>query len=160
MRRLADELGVSVTSVYYHVGNREQLVDQLVDELLRAAWFLAPSGERTQGRVLMQLAELRRVLLEHPAVVELASECGRLGALLTKAERQVLRELGLHGVTGDEAAVTARALTSHVLGFVLLERGVGGAPGPASPRVQAERASLDVVFGVNTGALVSELVPA
>jgi TetR/AcrR family tetracycline transcriptional repressor len=153
MRRLADELGVSVTSVYYHVGNRDELVDQVIYELLREAWFLAASGDGPQERVLSQLAAMRRVLLEQGAAVELASERGRLGWLLAKAERAVLRELARHGLVGEEAAVAARVLTCHAFGFALLDRGLGAGPPPV------DRASLDAAFAVAAGALVSKLVP-
>ena len=34
MRRLADELGVAVTSIYWHIGGRDKLFDSLVDRLL------------------------------------------------------------------------------------------------------------------------------
>ena len=34
MRRLSDDLGVAVTSIYWHVGNRDAVLDGLVDRLL------------------------------------------------------------------------------------------------------------------------------
>jgi AcrR family transcriptional regulator len=34
MRRLSEDLGVAVTSIYWHVGNRDAVLDGLVDRLL------------------------------------------------------------------------------------------------------------------------------
>ena len=44
MRRLADELGAAVTAIYWHVGNRDALVELMIGRLL------AGDGRRTCNR--------------------------------------------------------------------------------------------------------------
>ena len=60
MRRLADELGVAVTSIYWHVGNREDLVDALVDRLLADMGTLRPRGTTPRERITSLARALRR----------------------------------------------------------------------------------------------------
>ena len=44
MRRLSDDLGVAVTSIYWHVGNRRALLDALVDRVLADMGMLQAIG--------------------------------------------------------------------------------------------------------------------
>src|SRR2546423_7296874 len=60
MRKLAAELGVAVTSIYWHVGNREALLDELVQEMVHGLDALSPSGPDPTTRVLSLAAGLRR----------------------------------------------------------------------------------------------------
>lgn len=47
MRALAAELGTAVTSIYWHVGNRESLLDALVERTVRRwAPCARPAGPR------------------------------------------------------------------------------------------------------------------
>src|SRR4051794_41939292 len=51
MRRLAAELGTAVTPLFLHVGNRDALVDLLVDRLLPAMRQGTLPGRPTPGPV-------------------------------------------------------------------------------------------------------------
>src|ERR1700729_1751476 len=66
MRKLAAELGVAVTSIYWHVGNREALLDELVQEMVHGLDTLPARGTTAAARVLSLAVGLRRVLREHP----------------------------------------------------------------------------------------------
>lgn len=44
MRRLAAELGTAVTSIYWHVGNRESLLDALVERTVDDLDTIRPRG--------------------------------------------------------------------------------------------------------------------
>jgi AcrR family transcriptional regulator len=46
MRKLAAELGVAVTSIYWHVGNRDALLDELVQEMVHGLAPCRPAGRR------------------------------------------------------------------------------------------------------------------
>ena len=45
MRRLAEQLGVAVTSIYWHIGGRDKLFDSLVERLLGQMAHLPSDGE-------------------------------------------------------------------------------------------------------------------
>ena len=59
MRKLAAELGTAVTSIYWHVGNRESLLDALVERTVQEMGAIRPAG-RTP-------AERDRLGRPHPA---------------------------------------------------------------------------------------------
>ena len=51
MRGLAVELGVAVTSIYWHVGGRDKLFDSLVDRLLSEMAHLPIEGDTAVERI-------------------------------------------------------------------------------------------------------------
>ena len=48
IRSLADELGVAPMSLYRHVRDKDDLLDEVVDRLLAKAW--RPSADRPTGK--------------------------------------------------------------------------------------------------------------
>ena len=79
MRRLSDDLGVAVTSVYWHVGNRDAVLDGLVDRLLDRMETIRAVGDTPVERVASLARELRSTLLERQHLVGLAHERDRSG---------------------------------------------------------------------------------
>ncbi|MGY4919998.1 TetR/AcrR family transcriptional regulator, partial [Streptomyces sp. 900116325] len=55
MRKLAAELGTAVTSIYWHVGNRESLLDALVERTVQEMGAVRPAG-RTPGAPIVSVA--------------------------------------------------------------------------------------------------------
>jgi AcrR family transcriptional regulator len=45
MRKLATELGVAPTAIYWHVGNKSELLNQLVDRLIAEMGVPQPKGD-------------------------------------------------------------------------------------------------------------------
>ncbi len=78
MRNLAHELGVEAMSLYYHVANKEALLDGVVDTLLgevetELGGFDAPAGKDWLPAVRHRILTARQVMLRHPwapAVIE------------------------------------------------------------------------------------------
>src|SRR3954463_15732440 len=64
MRRLAAELGTAVTSIYWHVGNRDALLDLLVERLLADMGTVQPSGRSPRARIASLLRQWRARLWE------------------------------------------------------------------------------------------------
>lgn len=52
MRKLAAELGTAVTSIYWHVGNRESLLDALVERTVQEMGTLRPAGRGPAARIV------------------------------------------------------------------------------------------------------------
>jgi len=128
MRRLADELGVAVTGIYWHVGNRENLVDALVDRLLTDMGTLRPRGASPRERIASLARALRRKLLERPHLVALAHEQAKTALMFQPVQAAIADELAVLGLRGAEAALALRALQVHVVTSVLLERTVDRYP--------------------------------
>lgn len=122
MRRLSDDLGVAVTSIYWHVGNRDAVLDGLVDRLLARMEMLRAEGDTPEQRIASLARQLRSELLERQHLVGLAHERDRSPAMFLPVQQALAAELAKLGLRGTEAAVVLRALQVHVISSVLMER--------------------------------------
>jgi len=174
MRKLAAELGVAVTSIYWHVGNREALLDELVQEMVHGLETLQAHGSTPPARVMSLAVELRRVLREHPHLIGLVNERGLTPAMFLPSQRTLVAEISAAGLRGTRAAEAVRALQYHVIGFILVERHTERSPEQrpsaeelwlAEPVPDAALAGAlatpvdaDRLFAVSTEALVRSLL--
>jgi AcrR family transcriptional regulator len=71
MRRVAQELGVSVSSLYWHVANKDALIDLLIDRVASQVPLPAPDPGRWQEQIREWVLEVRRVFRHHPGVAAL-----------------------------------------------------------------------------------------
>ena len=121
MRGLADELGVAVTSIYWHVGGRDQLYDRLIDRLLTAMIDLPADGTDPVQRISSVAHAQRRLLIEHQHLLALAHERGRTATLFLPIEQVLATQLALLGVTGERAALILRAVQVHVISSAVMQ---------------------------------------
>ncbi|WP_245236009.1 TetR/AcrR family transcriptional regulator [Streptomyces durhamensis] len=128
MRRLADELGTAVTSIYWHVGGRETLLDALVERTVADLGEVRPSGHTPEQRVVCIARELRRRLREHPHLVALVHERGLTERMFLPAQQVLVCEAHAAGLRGARAAEFVRAVQFQVVGHVLVERNRERAP--------------------------------
>ncbi len=122
MRRLSDDLGVAVTSIYWHVGNRDAVLDGLVDRLLARMETLVAEGSTPTQRIASLARQLRVTLLERQHLVGLAHERDRTPAMFLPVQLAMATELASAGLTGSGAALALRSLQVHVISSVLMER--------------------------------------
>lgn len=122
MRRLSDDLGVAVTSVYWHVGNRDAVLDGLVDRLLDRMETIRAVGATPIERMASLARQLRATLLERQHLVGLAHERDRSPAMFLPVQQALAVELETIGLTGSEAALRLRVLQVHVISSVLMDR--------------------------------------
>jgi TetR/AcrR family tetracycline transcriptional repressor len=122
MRRLAAELGVAVTAIYWHVGGRDVLVAELVDRIVADIGRIRARGATPQERVASIARSLRKTLRARPHLVGLADQMGRTAAMFQPAQAGLARELVAAGLHGRDAALAVQAIQFHVVGSVVLER--------------------------------------
>jgi TetR/AcrR family tetracycline transcriptional repressor len=122
MRRLADELGAAVTAIYWHVGNRDALLDLLVDRIVDDMGHVKASGRTPRARIASLARALRRNLIARPHLIGLAHERSKTAALFQPVQAALARELAAIDVRGSEAALVIRVLQCHVVASVVLER--------------------------------------
>ena len=122
MRRLSDDLGVAVTSIYWHVGNRDAVLDGLVDRLLARMETLVAEGATPTQRIASLARQLRATLLERQHLVGLAHERDRTPAMFLPVQLAMATELAAVGLSGARAALALRSLQVHVISSVLMER--------------------------------------
>ncbi|MFJ8035016.1 MULTISPECIES: TetR/AcrR family transcriptional regulator [unclassified Streptomyces] len=128
MRGLAAELGTAVTSIYWHVGGREALLDALVERTMADLGEIRPSGATPGARVVSVAHTLRRRLREHPHLVALVHERGLTERMFLPAQQALVREAHAAGLRGARAAEFVRAVQFQVVGHVLVERNRERAP--------------------------------
>lgn len=174
MRRLADELGAAVTAIYWHVGNRDALLDLLVTRLLAEMGDPHPVGDTPRRRLCSLAHEWRRRLLERPELVGLADGRGKTAAMFQPVQAALAAELAALGVRGRRAAEVIQAVQCHVVAAVVLARALARSPthnvsdpavwtGAGDRELVAALAAppdLDRVFDEGLQALLDRLAPA
>ncbi|MER8045183.1 TetR family transcriptional regulator [Streptomyces sp. NPDC094032] len=135
MRRLAAELGTAVTSIYWHVGNRESLLDALVERTVADLGTLRPHGADPAERIVSVARLLRRALRDRPHLVAMVHERGLTEQMFLPAQRALIHEAHAAGLRGARAAELVHAVQFQVVGHVLVERNRERSPAqtPADP---------------------------
>ncbi len=132
MRAVAAELGVEAMSLYWHVPNKEALLDGVV-ELMIAEMDVPYAGEGDWADVLRTGAHtFRRVVLRHRnALPLLASRPLPAYVAASRIAEQAIVALEAAGFDRSTAIQAARIVARYVMGFTFAERPPGEAP-PAS----------------------------
>ncbi len=131
VRSLAAGLGVAPMSLYRHIRDKDDLLDEVVDRLLASQWRPAAAEEDWREWVTEAATRLRNFLVAQPAALHVylthpvvsPAAIARMNAML-----DVLRLAGL-----DEAAARSAygALHTYTIGFAALEASrAGWTPGP------------------------------
>jgi len=174
MRRLAAELGTAVTSIYWHVGNRDALIDLLVERLVGDMGTVRLSGRTPRARITSLLRQWRERLWERPHLIGLAHERGRTVAMFQPMQAALAEELAAVGLRGQQAAQAIRVLQVHVVSSVVLARTAARGPmtNPTDPQAWPDAMDPELVatlatpvdyeemFRFGLEALLDRLLPA
>jgi AcrR family transcriptional regulator len=133
MRRLSDDLGVAVTSIYWHVGNRRALLDALVDRVLADMGMVEAIGRTPRERMASLARQLRMKMLERPHLIALVHEQAKTPLMFVPVQAAMAAELAALGQRGSTAALSLRALQMHVIASVVLERTIERHPTAQRP---------------------------
>ena len=110
MRALAGKLGVAVTAIYWHVGNKEQLKDALVELIGPRIFDVKVRGRTPQDQVLSIARSLSRGLTLHTQLAGLAHERGRLFELFFPARSALAEAFTAAGLRGRRVADATNAV--------------------------------------------------
>ncbi len=121
MRRLAEQLGVAVTSIYWHVGGRDKLFDSLVEGLLGQMAHLPSDGDNPVDRIASIARSQRRLLIEKQNLLAIAHERDRTPQLFLPIQQRLAAELSELGVTGSAAALLVRVVEVHVISSAVMQ---------------------------------------
>ena len=126
IRSLAAQLGVAPMSLYRHIRDKDDLLDEVVDRLLARAWRPSAPEDDWQAWVVEAAAKLRAFLVSQPAALHVYLRHPVVSPAAIKrmnAMMDILRRTG-----ADEA--TARraygALHTYTIGFAALEASRAG----------------------------------
>lgn len=120
MRRIATELGIQQSALYWHFDNKQQLLGSVADHVV-APVALATGGS-WQTRITTLTSRLRGALLRFPDGAELVATAFafRLGA--QQPLHQLTDELQRSGLQRDDAEVAASVLLHFVFGYATDEQ--------------------------------------
>jgi AcrR family transcriptional regulator len=148
MRRLADELGTGPASLYWHVGNKEELLDLVFDRAVGEIEPPEPDPERWREQTKEFARRMRAVLQRHRDLIRISLgrfPMGPNGLRLTESLLAVMRASGLP----DRTILPASWLLSIVVNaFALEDANALRAPG-------GEEADPDEITGMLAGYFAS-----
>ncbi|APE20822.1 MULTISPECIES: TetR/AcrR family transcriptional regulator [Streptomyces] len=160
MRKLAAELGTAVTSIYWHVGNRESLLDALVERTVADLAAITARGRTPAARIVSVARALRRELRARPHLVAMVHERGLTERMFLPAQRTLAQEVHAAGLRGARAAEAVRAVQIQVVGHVLVERNRERAPVQSPAEVELwQTATTDPPDPALTRALAAPIDP-
>lgn len=121
MRALAEQLGVAVTSIYWHVGGRDALFDRLVDRLLSHMAHLPVDGESALDRIASLARSQRRTLIEQQHLLGIAHDRDRTPQLFLPIQQMLAAQLAELDITGADAALVLRTIQVHVISSAVMQ---------------------------------------
>ncbi|WP_406194775.1 TetR/AcrR family transcriptional regulator C-terminal domain-containing protein [Kitasatospora sp. NBC_01560] len=154
MRKVAAEVGVKASSLYWHVRNKEELLDLLTDAIMADAEPPPREGDwRSQFREY-GLRHRSQLLGKRDAAKVVAGRLTPGPHLLSLMEDQLDR-LCEAGFSAADAALATHLLGTYVQGFVLQEQ----APLSAAEAMGATRREAALAAGDRLRALAPETFP-
>ena len=140
MRRLADELGAEAMSLYYHVANKDDVLDGIADAIAREINHAAGRAEMPSGTanwktgMRRRILAARQVLLHHPWAPGLFETRTTTSPAIIRHFDALVGLMRDGGFSHDLAHHALHALGSRALGFSqeLFDPGDGAGPGDAT----------------------------
>ena len=133
MRRLADELDAGAMSLYYHVPNKQALLDGMVDTVF--AEIELPAGDEWKAAMRRRAISTRGALGRHRWAVGRMESTKDPGPADLRLHDAVLGCLRGAGFSVPMAVQAYSVLDAYIYGFALQEQGM-----PATPQDFAEMA--------------------
>ena len=120
MRRLAKELGVEAMSLYYHVANKDELLDGMVDRVFEEIEL--PSHDVDWRTAMRQRANsMREALLRHRWAISVMESRTAPGPATLRHHDAVLGRCRAAGFTVEMSAHAFSLMDAYIYGFVLQE---------------------------------------
>ncbi len=118
MRRVGQELGVEAMSLYNHVANKDDLLDGMVENVVREIDIVAGEPGEWRHRMRNQALTARAVMVRHPWVIRVLETRTTMTAPLLAYFDAILGILLDAGFSMELTHHAVHALGSRVLGFV------------------------------------------
>lgn len=98
MRRVAEELGTGAGSPYWHVGNKEELLELLLDRVSSELELPEPQPDRWQEQLKEVARDMRTLMKRHRGVARISLGRIPIGPNLVRVVEWLLRLLRAAGV--------------------------------------------------------------
>jgi AcrR family transcriptional regulator len=125
IRSLATELGVAPMSLYRHVRDKDDLLDEVVDRLLSRVWRPRCAPDDWQAWVIEAADRLRRFLVAQPAALYVYLRHPVVSPAAIARMESVMEVLN-RSIGGDAAPRAYAVLHTYTIGFAALEASRAG----------------------------------
>lgn len=120
MRKLAADLGVTVNTIYWHVGGREQLLDAVIARAADRYGRIRVRGSTPRERISHVARRIWEDFLANQQVAVLAAARGDTGSLVLPLQLVLAREVAAAGLRGPEAAAAVRGILYAIGGLMVV----------------------------------------
>ena len=120
MRSLAQELGVKPMALYYHVANKEEILDGIVDLVFSEVELPTTNGD-WRSEIVRRANSARRVLRRHPWAIGLMESRKTPGPATLRHHDATIGTLRAAGFSVEMTAHAYALLDSYIYGFALQE---------------------------------------
>jgi TetR/AcrR family tetracycline transcriptional repressor len=98
MRKVAADVGLAPTAIYWHVGSREDLLHAVLDEMVADLPPITARGTGARDRIASVARAARQEFLEQVTTLQLATELGRGNELSFRTQVALAREMTAAGL--------------------------------------------------------------
>jgi AcrR family transcriptional regulator len=140
MRRVADALNTGPASLYWHVGNKDGLLDLIFDEIIGEMDVPAPQGDRWKEQLKEIALSQRATILRHRDLVAISMGRIPMGPHALGYTERVVGVLRAGGVPDDLAVSGYLLLFALVNGFTMDEMAEPVSPADDDPGVPSASA--------------------
>jgi TetR/AcrR family transcriptional regulator, tetracycline repressor protein len=133
IRSLAAGLGVSPMSLYRHIRDKDDLLDEVVDHLLARAWRPIVGTEPWEPWVIEAADRLRALLVSQPAALHVYLSHPVVSPAAAERMTVMLKVLRGSGASGRAAERAYGALHTYTIGFAALEASRARSAGHVQP---------------------------
>ena len=123
MRKVADELNTGAASLYWHVRDKEEVLDLVLDAIAGNVALPEPDPARWQEQLKEMARDSRRVLKEHRDAARLSMGRFPIGPNLLRVTEWLLAVLRAGGLPDRVAAFSAQLFFLYVGAFTFDETG-------------------------------------
>ncbi len=117
MRRLASELGVQPSALYWHFANKQELLGAVAERILARIPVVDPADAATDSDILAAARSIRDALLAYRDGAEVVLSSYALGFGVARAQEHLCMVLSARA---QDAAVAATTLLQFIIGHALL----------------------------------------
>lgn len=122
MRNLAQRLGVEAMTLYHYVANKDDILNDIVDLVVREIEVPSEGGD-WRAALRRSAISAYKVLLRHPWACSLMMSPARIGPARLRYMESLLGRLRGAGFSAEMTHHAYHALDSHILGFTMWEVG-------------------------------------
>jgi len=119
IRALATDLGVTPMAVYRHVQNKGEIVDGLLDEVIRVHLESEPLSD-PKPWLFRRFCRIQEAMVAHPAVLPLLGQTGSYGPGALRCAEEILSALHAGGLSPEASATAFHELLGFTIGAAAL----------------------------------------